>query len=218
MQPPQIVRQRLTHPVYVVDDARDLRVATSQMLRACGLETRPFSSGDDFLSSLAELRPGVILLRLLPNDPDPSAFLANLRERQLAWPVIALADGIGLPETVAAMKLGASDVVEKPIQVQVLLGAVESARQELTASLAAADRAQRSRARLEALSPRELEVLRALLAGYTNLRAAELCNISVRTVEMHRANLIKALGVETFVGAARVAWEAGVEPLNREAA
>ena len=160
----------------------------------------------------------MILLRVRSADAPVLAFLEELRERRLGWAVVALADEIGVCEAVALMKLGLSDVIEKPAQAPVLLEALQNASDHLSANLAATDRVQRSRAQIDTLSPRELEILRALLAGYTNKRVAEHFNISVRTVEMHRANMIERLGVDTLVGAAQLAFEAGVEPLHRDVA
>ena len=208
----------MAYPVYVVDDERDSRVSTSVLLNSCGFQCRPFQNGPDFLGSISELRPGVILLRVRSADAPALAFLEELRERRLGWAVVALADEIAVCEAVALMKLGLSDVIEKPVKAPVLLEALQNASNYLAANVAASDRVQRSRAQIETLSPRELEVLRALLAGYTNKRVAEHFNISVRTVEMHRANMIERLGVDTLVGAAQLACEAGVEPLHRDVA
>ena len=208
----------MTDPVYIVDEARDSRVSTSLSFRACGLESRPFVTGSDLLESLGELRPGVVMLRLRRSDSHNLGLLSDLRERRPVWPVVVLADHIMVAEAIAAMKLGAFDIVEMPVQVEVLLQALEAARQELIRQLGISDRLQRARASIDALSTRETEVLRALLVGYTNQGIAELYNISVRTVEMHRANLLKSLGAETLAGAVCLALEAGLRPLDRSAA
>lgn len=208
----------MKQPIFVVDDERESRVSTTTLLRACGFEVRPFLFGADFLGSLSELQAGVVLLRLVRSSTQSLELLSNIRRRGVHWPVIVLADEIGVSEAVAAMKLGASDIVERAAEVQVLVDALATAGEELAASLVTADRTARSRALIGALSARELEVLRALLAGYTNNRIASLCNISVRTVEMHRANLLHRLEVDSIVGAVRVALEAGVEPLRADAA
>lgn len=117
----------MTQYVYVVDDVQDTRVSTVFLLRALGFEPRPFVEASDLLGSLAELQPGVILFRLVGRSLPVHLFLAAARERQLGWPVIILADAIETSEAVAAMKLGASDVLEKPLQAQELLEAIESA-------------------------------------------------------------------------------------------
>jgi FixJ family two-component response regulator len=208
----------MTQYVYVVDDVQDTRISTIFLLRALGFEPWPFVEATDLLGSLAELQPGVILLRLRGQFLATQSFLAAAQDRELGWPLIVLADAIQTSEAVAAMKLGASDVLNKPLQAQELLEAIKSAGNKFTERLAAADRVRRARTRVDALSPRELEVLRALLAGYTNKRVAEICHISVRTVEMHRAHLLERLGVETVIGVVRVALEAGVEPLDEQAA
>ncbi len=198
--------------IYVLDEERDSRVATSRILTACSLEPRPFGSGADFLDSLVELEPGIVLLRMRKSDAHAVELLRDLQKQQLLWPIIVLADENEVQEAVTAMKLGAFDVVEKPVEIDVLLKAIEAARAELAVSAVVEDRIHRARARIGTLSTRELEVLRAALAGHPNRRVAELLHISVRTVEMHRAAVIKQLGVETFAGAIRCAFEVGLEP------
>jgi two-component system response regulator FixJ len=209
---------RVGHSIYVVDDDKDARVSTVFLLRALGFEPRPFLNTSDLMASRAELQPGIVLFHLSEKTSSAHAVLAAVPKWQLRWPVVILADVIGASEAVALMKLGASDVIEKPVEAQALAEAIESAGRDLAERLIASDRVRRSQARINALTPRELEVLRALLAGYTNKRVAELCSISVRTVEMHRANLLERLGVETLVGAVRIALEAGVKPLDQDAA
>ena len=204
--------------MYAVDADRESRVSASLLLRAFGLAPRPFAGVLDFIASLAELQPAVILSPLSGSGSDVYLLLAELREREAPWPVIVLADKVEVSEAVALMKLGAFDVIEKPIEEQLLKEVIEDAHKDLVVTLATLNRMQRARALINALSPREIQVLQALLAGHPNKRVADLCGISVRTVEMHRANLLERLGVETLVGAVRIALEARVEPLDQDSA
>jgi two-component system response regulator FixJ len=175
---------------------------------------RPFATGAELLDALAELQPCIIVMSLRGSEPENLHVLANLRNRGFEWPVIALAENVTVSVAVAAMKQGALDVVEKPFETSLTDELLESVRQALLVSLAAAERVRRPLALIESLSPIELKVLRGLLGGHTNKSVAEICNLSVRTVEMHRARLLERLGVETLVKAVRIALEAGVEPME----
>jgi two-component system response regulator FixJ len=175
---------------------------------------RPFANGAELLDALAELQPCIIVMSLRGPEPENLHLLANLRDHRFEWPVIALADNVTVSDAVAAMKQGVVDIVEKPFETNLTDELLERVRQALLGSLAAAERARRPLALIKSLSPIELQVLRGLLGGHTNKHVAELCNLSVRTVEMHRARLLERLGVENLVKAVWIAFEAGVEPLD----
>jgi two-component system response regulator FixJ len=129
---------------------------------------------------------------------------ATLAERKIPLPVVVMTGQSDVQSAVRAMKAGAVDFVEKPYTDEVLLGAIEAA-------LARADRADGNREIVEAvlliatLSPREREVLEALVAGRPNKVIAFDLGISVRTVEVHRSRMMERLGVRQFAEAVRLA-------------
>jgi two-component system response regulator FixJ len=200
--------------VHVVDDDRDVRCAISVMLGAAGIQSRPFGSGTDFLESLGELQDGCILLDIRMPEVDGFDVMNALNDRQVEWPVIAMTGHGEVPVAVRAMKLGAVDFLEKPFEEGVLLGSLERAFGLLKDRGEQAARRRQAQDRIEALSAREKEVLRGLMAGLSNKLLARRLDISLRTVEMHRANMMDRLGVSSLAEALTLGVQANVEPIS----
>lgn len=202
--------------VHVVDDDRDVRRSISFTLGAAGIQSRPFGSGADFLESLEELQDGCVLLDLRMPEPDGFQVMALLAERQVPWPVIAMTGHGEVPIAVRAMKLGAVDFLEKPFEQDVLLGSLDRAFGLLKDRGEQAARKRQAQARTGALSAREHEVLRGLMAGLSNKLLARRLDISLRTVEMHRANMMDRLAVSSLAEALTLGVQAALEPLPAE--
>jgi two-component system response regulator FixJ len=201
--------------VYVVDDDRDVRRSLSFMLGTAELASRPFASGTDFLESLDDLKPGCILLDIRMPQVDGFHVMAELARRHIEWPVIVMTGHGEVSVAVRAMKLGAVDFIEKPFEEAVLLSSLDRAFVLLKDRGETAQRKQLAQERVNALTAREKEVLRGLMAGMANKLLARELDISLRTVEMHRANMMDRLGVNSLAEALTLAVQAGVEPLNK---
>ncbi len=184
------------------------------MLGAAGIQSRPFGSGTDFLESLGELQDGCILLDIRMPEVDGFDVMNALNDRQVEWPVIAMTGHGEVPVAVRAMKLGAVDFLEKPFEEGVLLGSLERAFGLLKDRGEQAARRRQAQDRIEALSAREKEVLRGLMAGLSNKLLARRLDISLRTVEMHRANMMDRLGVSSLAEALTLGVQANVEPIS----
>lgn len=208
----------MTCTVYVVDQDRDIRLAATSLLRNAGFECRPFASGSDFIESLAELGPGLILLGMSSPGLDGLQLMKDLKALGIGWPVIMMARDADVATAVAAMKHGAVDFLEKPFDQHTLIAALESAVPLLECICEATRRRQRASDAVAALSARELQVLKAMLAGLPNKAIAQRLKLSVRTVEMHRGNALARLGAESLACALRIALEAGLEPSGLERA
>ena len=200
--------------VYVVDDDRDVRRSISFMLGASGFQSRPFGSGADLMESLGELQPGCLLIDIRMPDMDGFEVMATLTERQIDWPVIVMTGHGEVPVAVRAMKLGAVDFLEKPFEEGVLVGSLDRAFQLLKDRGEKAGRKRQARERVAVLTAREHEVLRGLMAGMPNKMLARRLDISLRTVEMHRANMMDRLNVGSLAEALTIGVQAGVEPLD----
>ena len=201
-----------THSVYVVDDDRDVRRSLSFMLGASDIRAHPFGSGQDFIEALPDLDPGCVLLDLRMPQIDGFHVMAELARREVEWPVIVMTGHGEVPLAVRAMKLGAVDFIEKPFSEETLLACFDSAFPLLEERREASRRRQEARERVAQLTGRETDVLRGLLAGDANKQLAARLGISLRTVEMHRGNMMERLGVDSLAEALRFALEAGLEP------
>lgn len=194
--------------VHVVDDDEAIRRSISFLLRTSGYATNLYGSGKEFLSSLSKLERGCILLDVRMPDMDGMEVQQRLREAGVMLPVIIMTGHGDVDMAVRAMKAGASDFIEKPFEKDVLLGALDSARQRLEADNLLDARCEDARARLNILTPRERDVLKGMVDGLPNKTIAYDLGISPRTVEIHRANLMQKLGVQSLSEALRIAFTA----------
>lgn len=200
--------------VYVVDDDREVRRSLSFMLGTADLNSRPFGSGLDFLEALDDLKSGCILLDIRMPQVDGFHVMSELAQKHIEWPVIVMTGHGEVSVAVRAMKLGAVDFIEKPFEESVLLSSLERAFALLKDRGETADRKHRAQERVNALTGREKEVLQGLMSGMANKLLARRLDISLRTVEMHRANMMDRLGVNSLAEALTLAVQAGVDPLD----
>jgi len=159
------------------------------------------------------MESGVLLLDShMPGSSgmDVLATLWNTAPKRFAS-VLLTGEG-SVPGAVAAMKLGAFDVLEKPYDAAMLLHVIEAAFLWLAHDKSSAAHAEQARTKVEALSPREREVLMGLIDGRANKVIALDLDLSPRTVEIHRANLMTKLGARNLPEALRVAFAAGLIP------
>ena len=200
------------HSVYVIDDDRDVRRSLSFMLGAADIRSHPFGSGGDFLEALPDLEPGCILLDLRMPQMDGFQIMEALAESKIDWPVIVMTGHGEVPVAVRAMKRGAVDFIEKPFSEQALLGCFAQAFALLKNREAASRRRRDAHERAGSLTAREKEVLQSLLAGQSNKEIAQFLGISLRTVEMHRGNMMDRMQASSLTEALTLALEAGLLP------
>ncbi|WP_114951823.1 response regulator transcription factor [Sphingosinicella terrae] len=205
-----------SHFVYVVDDDRDVRRSLSFMLGASEIRSHPFASGEDFLDAIPDLQPGCILLDLRMPQMDGFHVMTELSKREIDWPVIVMTGHGEVPVAVRAMKLGAIDFIEKPFSEDALLACFANAFTLLDQRESSGRRKRAARDRVGQLTARETDVLRGLLAGESNKQLAARLGISLRTVEMHRGNMMDRLQVASLAEALTLALEAGVDPANAD--
>lgn len=194
--------------VYLVDDDEAIRRSAGFMLKTSGLHVRTFESGDELLKVAGSLHPGCVLLDIRMPGMDGLRVQEALKERGISLPVIIMTGHGDVGLAVQAMKAGAVDFIEKPFEKDVLLGALEQAFDRLDRSAKAKQRAEEAQVRLQALTPRERDVLEGLVQGLPNKTIAYDLGISPRTVEIHRANLMTKLGVRSLSEALRIAFAA----------
>jgi len=201
--------------IHIVDDDPQVCAATSYLLASKGHLTEVYTSAEEFLQQ-ANLERGCVLLDLRMPGLDGLGTMARLAERRVAIPTIMMTGHGDLSTAVRAMKLGAVDFIQKPYKEQELLAAIARAldlrAQERRRTQGRAD----ALARIDKLSPRELQILQGLLGGLSNKAIARHLELSHRTVEMHRARMMDDLGCGSLPEAVRIAIDAGLSPLNRE--
>ncbi len=196
--------------IHLVDDEEALRRSASFLLKTSGYAVTAWPSGVAFLKEAKQVELGCVLLDVRMPEMDGLEVQQEMAERGIAMPVIILTGHGDISMAVAAMKGGAVDFLEKPFEKAVLLEAVEMAFNRIEGSDAEQQRAKEAGVRLACLTPREQDVLNGLARGLPNKTIAYDLDISPRTVEVHRANLMSKLGVRSLSDALRLAFAAGV--------
>ena len=186
------------------------------MLGAAEIRAHPFASGTDFLDALTDLEPGCILLDLRMPKPDGFEVMEELSRREIDWPVIVMTGHGDVKSAVRAMKLGAMDFIEKPFSESALLSCFAQAFQLLEERQDDSRRRRAARDRVALLTAREADVLQGLLAGETNRQIGGRLGISLRTVEMHRGNMMERLGVANLAEALALALAAGLKAASAD--
>jgi two-component system response regulator FixJ len=190
-------------PVYVVDDSAQMRDSLAVLLETAGYQARTFASALEFLAVVRPGWTGCIVADVRMPVMDGIELIKELSLRGIALPIIVITAHSDVPVAVAALKAGAVDFIEKPFRDQVLL---DSLRTVLASPQAhgAASRQAANAERLATLSPREHEVALLLAAGHPNKVVAGRLGISVRTAEVHRANIMEKIGAKTLADLVRL--------------
>ncbi len=197
--------------IHLVDDDEAIRRSAGFMLKTSGYQVKAYVSGVDLMKEARELAPGCILLDVRMPGMDGLQVQQALQERGIGYPVIVMTGHGDVSVAVQAMKSGAVDFIEKPFEKAVLLSAIEEGFSRLEQTGQSRARAEEARVRLQALTPREGDVLAGLVRGHPNKTIAYDLEISPRTVEIHRANLMGKLGVASLSEALRIAFAAGLD-------
>ena len=196
----------------IVDDDPDVRDSLRALLESSGFTVREHDSAKAVLSDPALGSALCLIADIRMPEMDGLQLQEELNRRKSVLPVIVVTGHGDVPLAVRAMKAGATDFLEKPFDEELLLAAVQRAR-------AAADQARmqsqtgETAARLIGqLTPRELDVLKHLVAGRSNKVIAYELSISPRTVEIHRAHLMDKMEARSLSDLIRMALAAGISP------
>lgn len=205
------------HTIYLIDEDAESRRSVALQLGTLGVDAWSFVSCDDFISHLSRLRPGCILLATEAVQGPPQDMIGRLRASDVEWPVIMFTGADELAIAVDAMKQGAVDFLQKPIDDQELRTALTLAEAALDRLIPVVETKRLARNRIATLTPREADIATALLRGRPNKVVAYQLGISVRTVEAHRAHIMMKLGVRSLAEVLLLMTRAGAPPLVSEA-
>jgi two-component system, LuxR family, response regulator FixJ len=195
--------------IHLVDDDEAIRHSASFMLRHAGFRVKTYTDGVAFLDQVADAERGCILLDVQMPGMDGLEVQEALNARGVAMPVIVLTGHGDVAVAVRAMKAGAVDFVEKPYAKQTLVDALTRAFERLEMRRKEDVLAEEARGLIERLTARERDVLTGLVDGQTNKVIAETLDISPRTVEIHRANLMEKMDAPSLSTVLRIAFAAG---------
>lgn len=197
--------------VHVIDDEAPVRRSISFLLRASGYDVAAHVSGDAFLKVARKVTPGCLLLDIRMPGRDGLEVQKELAAMGLLMPVVVMTGHGDIATAVQAMKDGAVDFVEKPFDQATLLSVLSSAFSRMEDAAGHAEEVRQACIRIAVLTQREQDVLAGLARGMANKSIARDLDISPRTVEVHRANLMTKLEIHSLSEALRVAFLARLD-------
>ncbi|MEX0406336.1 response regulator FixJ [Aquibium sp. LZ166] len=200
--------ERGDYIVHIVDDEEPVRKSLAFMLTVSGFAVRLHDSATAFLAAAPTIRNGCLVTDLRMPDISGVDLIRKLKELAARIPSIVITGHGDVPMAVEAMKAGALDFIEKPFEDDTLIAAIERAARELDRNAGDQD-IHAILERLAQLSEREREVLSGVVAGHANKTIAYDLDISPRTVEVHRANVMAKMEARSLPELVRIALAAG---------
>jgi len=195
--------------VFLIDDDPGIRDSLSLLLSLKGVRTQPFANAESFIETYRPDWPGCVLTDLRMPGMTGLELQVVLRERQVEVPVVVLTAHGNVATARAALKNGAFDFLEKPIDDVMLIGVLRNALRADRERRAAVSSRSRADARLERLTAREREILALIAAGHQNREIATQLGISPRTVEVHKARIMEKLECDSLAELIRMNLAAG---------
>lgn len=180
----------ITPTVFVIDDQQAVRHALGEMLQVFGYSVETFDSADSFLLALTEPKTGCIVADVRMPGMDGIELVRELSRRNLPLPVVLISGHADVPMAVAAIKAGAEDFIEKPVDDTQLLAAINRCLARAFNELAREQSLGELRRQIDRLTPREIEVMELVVQGFTSAAIAARLGISIRTVESYRVQIM----------------------------
>jgi len=203
--------------VYVVDDDQAMVESLSWIIESVGLKVKTYVRAQDFLDEYDPIQHGCLLLDVrMPGMSGPELQL-RLNDKGATLPIIFISGHGDVPLAVRVMKAGAVDFLTKPFNDQILLESINKALRLDKTHREKQQANARAEAKFALLSPREVQVLQGIVAGKQNKVISSELNISLKTVEAHRASVMKKMCVKSVPELVKLVLTNGVqEPLNED--
>ncbi|MGD8571830.1 MAG: response regulator [Gammaproteobacteria bacterium] len=190
--------------IFIIDDDEAMRQSLSEIFQSEGLNTRTFASALDFLNCYEHGCVGCILMDMRMPDSNGLEMFLKFQNSDIKLPVIFITGYGDIPTAVQAIRAGAFDFIEKPFDVEELIGRVSDCVNKSRQAVEKKPRRFGSK-RVDSLTPREHQVMELMVEGKINKVIADELGISVRTVEAHRANLMDKLSAKSLSDVVRIA-------------
>jgi two-component system response regulator FixJ len=196
--------------VYVIDDDEAMRDSLNFLLDSANFNVTLFETALRFLEALPGLEFGCVVSDVRMPGLDGIELLKRMKADQSKFPIVIMTGHGDVPLAVEAMKQGAVDFLEKPFEDDRLIGMIEAAIRQAEPNLKSEALAQDIAARIASLSPRERQVMNGLIAGLSNKLIARDYDISPRTIEVYRANVMTKMQANSLSELVRLAMRAGL--------
>ncbi len=191
--------------IFIVDDDAHIRDGLREMLEESGRDVEAFATGEGFLAAYHPGREACLILDAYLPGMDGIELLRRLRIASHKLPIIMITGNSDVPMAIQAMKAGAIDFVEKPIHREGLLASVKRALEQSRDSSKASVWREDAASHLAGLTTRQRQIMEMVLAGHPSKNIAADLGISQRTVENHRASIMKKSGSKSLPALARLA-------------
>jgi two-component system response regulator FixJ len=196
--------------VYVIDDDEAMRDSLNFLLDSAGFGVTLFDDAQAFLDALPGLAFGCIVSDVRMPGLDGIELLKRMKAQQSPFPILIMTGHGDVPLAVEAMKLGAVDFLEKPFDDERLTSMIEATIRQAEPAAKNEAVSQDIAARVASLSPRERQVMEGLIAGLSNKLIAREYDISPRTIEVYRANVMTKMQAGSLSELVRLAMRAGM--------
>ncbi|PWU19350.1 MAG: DNA-binding response regulator [Verrucomicrobia bacterium] len=196
--------------VFLVDDDPGVIKGLTRLLRAAGYDAVSFNSAQEFISRYNPDTPGCLILDISMPGITGLELQDWLMQTDSPLPVIFLTGHGDIPASVQAMKRGAVDFLTKPVDETDLFEAILEASRRYRQQIAARDQLKTIKARLAMLTPRERQVLEHVVDGKLNKQIADVLGTVEKTIKVHRARVMRKMGVQSLAELVRLAERAGI--------
>ena len=196
--------------VYVIDDDEAVRDSLNFLLDSSGFTVRLFETAQSFLDLLPDLSFGCVVSDVRMPGLDGIELLKRMKAEHSPFPILIMTGHGDVPLAVEAMKLGAVDFLEKPFEDDRLTAMIDAAIRQAEPAAKNEAMAQDVATRVASLSPRERQVMEGLIAGLSNKLIAREYDISPRTIEVYRANVMTKMQANSLSELVRLAMRAGM--------
>src|SRR5664279_138396 len=196
--------------VYVIDDDEAMRDSLNFLLDSAGFNVTLFESALKFLEALPSLDFGCVVSDVRMPGLDGIELLKRMKSSHNPFPIVIMTGHGDIPLAVEAMKLGAVDFLEKPFEDDRLIGMIEAAIRQAEPAAKSDAVTHDIAARIATLSPRERQVMEGLIAGLSNKLIARDYDISPRTIDVYRANVMTKMQANSLSELVRLAMRAGL--------
>jgi FixJ family two-component response regulator len=203
-------RRRATHTVVVVDDDVSVRESLELLIQSEGWEPALFESAREFLNHLPSVAPSCLILDV--NLPDLSGLdiQQQMSDEKFSTPIIFITGYDDVPTSVRAMKAGAAEFLTKPLDDDILIGAIREAVIRSQVNLAREGALRQLQGRYASLTKREREVMNLVVRGLMNKQVGFELQISEITVKAHRGKVMEKMDATTFVDLVNMARRLGI--------
>lgn len=202
--------------IHVVDDDRATRKYLTQLISSVGHEVKTYATADEFLENFSDGHVGCIILDIRLPGISGLDLQKELNSRNIDLPVIIISGYGDVSTAVRAMKAGAMDFIEKPFSPQLLLERLQKALEAHQSNRNLSQTRNEILSRLSNLTNREKEVMDLVVTGQQNKDIATTLGISIKTVEVHRANVMEKMAANSIAELVRMAVLAHPENIENK--